>query len=72
MEKDVNLSSEPVKVAEVLGDELEEILRERKLRLEKPGMSSAEKEELTEFPVGLALSGGGIRSATLSLGASIS
>lgn len=68
MEKDVNLSSEPVKVAEVLGDELEEILRERKLRLEKPGMSSAEKEELTEFPVGLALSGGGIRSATLSLG----
>lgn len=58
-------SSHAITVETVLNDEIAEVDASRKLRFENPHCSSAEKHQNL---IGLAFSGGGIRSATFNLG----
>lgn len=61
------MSLEAFKIEDVIAEE-NKVLQERRAQMKAAGLDAADAEKFTETKCGIALSGGGIRSATINLG----
>jgi hypothetical protein len=61
------MSLEAFKIEDVIAEE-NKVLKERRAQMKENGLDSADAEKFAETKFGIALSGGGIRSATINLG----
>jgi len=61
------MSLEAFKIEDVIAEE-NRVLQERRAQMKEIGLDAADSEKFAETKFGIALSGGGIRSATINLG----
>jgi hypothetical protein len=61
------MSLEAFKIEDVIAEE-NRVLKERRAQMKKNGLDAADHKKFAETKFGIALSGGGIRSATINLG----